>query len=44
MDFLLSKKAFFHWYTTEGLEEADFHDTKLDLEALIEDYVEVETN
>ncbi|KAK6638629.1 hypothetical protein RUM43_006896 [Polyplax serrata] len=39
---LYDKRAFLHWYLEEGLEEADFQDTKLDLEALDMDYREVE--
>lgn len=43
-DLMFGKKAFLHWYIAEGLEEADFQDTRLDLEALNSDYKEVEAS
>ncbi|KAF6020313.1 hypothetical protein EB796_021380 [Bugula neritina] len=40
-DLLYSKKAFVHWYLEEGLEEADFLESRYNLAALEKDYEEV---
>lgn len=43
-DLMFAKKAFIHWYLMEGLEEVDFLETRLDIQTLIADYREVESD
>ncbi|XP_067943648.1 tubulin alpha-1 chain-like [Watersipora subatra] len=40
-DLLYSKKAFVHWFVSEGLEEIDFVESRINLAALEKDYEEV---
>lgn len=40
---MYQKKAFFHHYLAEGMEEGVFADCRADISALLEDYIEVET-
>lgn len=42
-DLMYQKKAFFHHYLAEGLEEGVFADARANISALLEDYIEVET-
>ncbi|XP_032667826.1 tubulin alpha-3 chain-like isoform X2 [Odontomachus brunneus] len=41
-DAMCRRKAFFHHYLAEGMEESVFEDARDDITALVQDYVEVE--
>ena len=40
-DLLYSKRAFVHWFTGEGMDEGEFREARENVEALIKDYVEL---
>ncbi|KAL6432692.1 hypothetical protein ACFW04_006249 [Cataglyphis niger] len=42
-DLMYQKKAFFHHYLDEGIEESNFADARGNISALLEDYIEAET-
>ncbi|KAH9414519.1 hypothetical protein DERP_008714 [Dermatophagoides pteronyssinus] len=41
-DLMYNKRAFVHWYVSEGMEETEFQEAREDLECLIEDYMGIE--
>ncbi|XP_050434246.1 tubulin alpha-4 chain-like [Adelges cooleyi] len=41
-DLMFRKRAFIHWYESEGMEKAEFRDAREDLETLLNDYKELE--
>lgn len=43
-DLMFSKKAFVHWYTTEGMEVEEFKEARYDLATLEMDYRELESD
>jgi tubulin alpha len=40
-DLMFSKRAFVHWYVSEGMEEGEFTESREDLEALQMDYAQL---